>query len=49
MSIVIGARSAVFAPFTNIGIIIVDEEHSSTYKQENIPRYDATGIALKRG
>ena len=49
VSIVIGARSAVFAPFTNIGIIIVDEEHSSTYKQENIPRYDAIGIALKRG
>ena len=49
VSIVIGARSAIFAPFTNIGIIIIDEEHSSTYKQENVPRYDAITVALKRG
>ncbi len=49
VSIVIGARSAVFAPFTNLGIIIIDEEHSSTYKQENVPRYNAIDIALKRG
>ena len=49
VSIVIGARSAIFAPFTNVGIIIIDEEHSSTYKQENIPRYDTISIALRRG
>ena len=49
VSIVIGARSAIFAPFTNIGIIIVDEEHSATYKQENMPMYNAIDIALKRG
>ena len=49
VSIVIGARSAIFAPFTNLGIIIIDEEHSSSYKQENIPKYNAIDIALKRG
>ncbi len=49
VSIVIGARSAIFAPFTNVGIIIIDEEHSSTYKQESSPRYDAISVALKRG
>ena len=48
VSIVIGARSAVFAPFTNLGVIIIDEEHSLTYKQENIPRYHAIDIALYR-
>ena len=48
VSIAIGARSAIFAPFTNLGIIIVDEEHSSTYKQENTPRYHAIDIALFR-
>lgn len=48
VSIVIGARSAIFAPFTNLGVIIIDEEHSSTYKQENNPRYHAIDIALNR-
>lgn len=48
VSIVIGARSAIFAPFKNIGIIIIDEEHSATYKQENIPRYNVVDVALKR-
>lgn len=46
--IAIGARSAIFAPFTNLGIIIIDEEHSSTYKQENAPRYHTIDVALFR-
>lgn len=49
VSIVIGARSAIFAPLTNLGIIIIDEEHSATYKQENNPRYNAIDIAMYRG
>ena len=48
VSIVIGARSAIFAPFSNIGLIVLDEEHSDTYKQDNNPRYDAIDIAIKR-
>ena len=48
VSIVIGARSAIFAPFTNIGLIVLDEEHSDTYRQDNNPRYDAIDIAIKR-
>lgn len=48
VSIVIGARSAIFAPLKNINTIIIDEEHSQTYKQENIPRYSAIDIAIKR-
>ena len=48
VSIVIGARSAIFAPLTNIGLIILDEEHSDTYKQENNPKYDTIDIALRR-
>ncbi len=46
--IVIGARSAVFAPLDNIGIIIIDEEHSETYKSEMSPRYHAREVAIKR-
>ena len=46
--IVIGARSAIFAPLTNIGIIIFDEEHSDSYKQENNPKYHALDIAKIR-
>ena len=49
-SIVIGARSAIFAPLTNIGVIIIDEEHSESYKQSDpSPRYNAKDIALIRG
>lgn len=46
--IVIGARSAVFAPLKNIGIIIIDEEHSDTYKSETAPRYHAREVAQFR-
>ena len=49
INIVIGARSAVFAPLSNIGIIILDEEHSDSYKQDKEPRYSAIDIALFRG
>ena len=47
--IVIGARSAIFVPFKNIGIIIIDEEHSSTYKQDHNPKYNAIDVAIERG
>ena len=46
--IVIGARSAVFAPLENIGLIVVDEEHESTYKSDHTPKYDTVEVALKR-
>lgn len=45
VKIVIGARSAIFAPFSNIGLIVVDEEHETSYKSEMSPRYDAIEIA----
>lgn len=48
VKIVIGARSAIFAPLKNIGIIIIDEEHTSTYKQESNPKYSAIDISLER-
>lgn len=46
--IVIGTRMAIFAPLTNIGCIVIDEEHDTAYKQENQPSYDAVEIALAR-
>ena len=46
--IVIGARSAVFAPLENIGLIVIDEEHDTTYKSDHTPKYDTIEVALKR-
>lgn len=48
VKVVVGTRSAIFAPLKNIGIIIIDEEHSSTYKQESSPRYNAIDMAKWR-
>ena len=48
VDIVIGARSAIFAPLHNLGIIIIDEEHTNTYKQESNPKYSAIDVAIER-
>ncbi len=48
VKIVVGTRSSLFVPLNNLGIIIIDEEHSDNYKQENTPRYDAIDIATFR-
>ncbi len=48
VDVVVGARSAVFAPLSNLGIVILDEEHDASYKQDEAPRYHAREIAMKR-
>lgn len=48
VKVVVGARSAIFAPFTNLGIIIIDEEHTDSYKQSESPNYHALDVAILR-
>lgn len=49
VDVVVGTRSAVFAPITNVGLVIVDEEHDGAYKQEESPRYHGRDVAVVRG
>lgn len=49
VKVMIGPRSALFTPFPNLGMIIIDEEHESSYKSETMPRYHAREVAIQRG
>lgn len=48
LDVIIGPRSALFTPFTRLGLIIIDEEHESSYKSEQVPRYHAREVAIER-